>query len=60
MDIRRSDRCDPRTPLRPILSGKAAFSSKIGLSFFKLCSDAGIVSGVFFGVRRATLRAQRP
>jgi len=45
-----------QTPLRPILSGKAAFSSKNGLYFVKLISDAGMVAGVFFGIRHALLR----
>jgi len=50
MDSRRPDCSDLQTPLRPILSGKAAFSSKNGLFFLKLISDAGIVAGVFFGI----------
>jgi hypothetical protein len=45
-----------QTPLRPILSGKAAFSSKNASYFSKIISDAGIVAGVFFGSRRAPLR----
>nr|WP_314629679.1 hypothetical protein [uncultured Noviherbaspirillum sp.] len=48
MDSRRPDCSDLQTPLRPILSGKAAFSSKNGLFFLKLISDAGIDAGVFF------------
>ena len=38
-----------QTPLRPILSGKAAFSLKDLLVSKKQYSDAGIVAGVFFG-----------
>jgi hypothetical protein len=56
MDSRRPDCSDLQTPLRPTLSGKAAFSSKNGLFFLKLYSDAGIVAGVFFGSRRALMR----
>ncbi|HEX8883504.1 MAG TPA: hypothetical protein VF797_03335 [Noviherbaspirillum sp.] len=59
MDSRRSERSDLQTPLRPILSGKAAFSSKNGLSFLKQYSDAGFVAGVFFGGRRALARRNR-
>jgi hypothetical protein len=59
MDSRRSDCSDLQTPLRPILSGKAAFSSKNGLSFLKLYSNAGILAGVFFGSRRASMRMRR-
>jgi hypothetical protein len=56
MDSRRPDCSELQTPLRPTLTGKAAFSSKNGLFFLKLISDAGIVAGVFFGSRRALLR----
>jgi hypothetical protein len=45
-------------PLRPILSGKAAFSSKNSLVFFKQYSDAGAVAGVFFD-RRCSAAAPR-
>jgi hypothetical protein len=56
MDSRRSQSSDLQTLLRPILSGKAAFSSKNALSFLKMYSDAGTVTGVFFGSRRALAR----
>jgi hypothetical protein len=56
MDSRRPDCSDLQTPLRPTLSGKAAFSSKNGLSFLKQYSDAGFVAGVFFGGRHALAR----
>jgi hypothetical protein len=50
MDSRRPNRSDLLSPLNPIFSGKAAFSSKNGLFFIKQYSDAGIVAGVFLAL----------
>jgi hypothetical protein len=56
MNSRRLDQAYLLPPPRPIQSGKAAFSSKNGLSFLKCFPDAGIAVGVFLGRRRVALR----
>jgi hypothetical protein len=58
MNSRRPNRSDLFEPLHPILSGKAAFSSKNGLVFLKQYSDAGVVAGVFLTTDTASLQSK--
>ncbi|OGB20854.1 MAG: hypothetical protein A3I66_19840 [Burkholderiales bacterium RIFCSPLOWO2_02_FULL_57_36] len=58
MDSRRPNRSCLCKPLHPILSGKAAFSSKNGLVFLKQYSDAGVFAGVLLATDAALLQSK--
>jgi hypothetical protein len=53
MDSKRPNRSYLLSPLRLILSGKAAFSLKNGLIFLKQYSDAGMMPAFFLGYDRS-------
>ncbi|MES2535131.1 MAG: hypothetical protein V4632_04575 [Pseudomonadota bacterium] len=59
MNSTRPNRSFLFSPLRLILSGKAAFSLKNGLIFLKQYSDAGINAGVFLANRRSSAAKRR-